>query len=322
MKRKQLAPHIHADQPAAERYLYVLVALLPAFLGSVFYFGVRILILAVISMFCFFMSDYLISEKLYPELPFHVDYSSLVSGLLLVLMIPASTSFWAVIMAALFGSVLVKQAFGGAGTNVFNPAFAARAFLEFACPLQMTAKELPFKSLWNFSSLITGKPCKEALATQIPAARWLDILSGRMVGMAGVTSIVLLFFGLLILMERKLVRYEASIAFFATIVVVYVPFYWDHLSFYQFFAWLSLGGIMLVGIFALNDCTTTPMDPRGRILFGFGTGVLTLVLYRFGSSNYAMVFPILMMNMTTPIFDRYLRPRVFSKTSWFREVKE
>jgi electron transport complex protein RnfD len=64
------------------------------------------------------------------------------------------------------------------------------------------------------------------------------------------------------------------------------------------------------------------MDPRGRIIFGFGTGVLTLVLYRFGSSNYAMVFPILMMNMTTPIFDRYLRPRVFSKTSWFREVKE
>ncbi|MBP5417843.1 MAG: RnfABCDGE type electron transport complex subunit D [Clostridiales bacterium] len=322
MKRKQLAPHIHADQSAAERYLYVLVALLPAFFGAVFYFGVRVLILAAVSMFCFFVSDYLIFEKLYPELPFHVDYSSLVSGLLLVLMIPASTSFWAVILAALFGSVLVKQAFGGAGTNVFNPAFAARAFLEFACPLQMTAKELPFKGLWNFSSLLTGKPGKGAVATQLPSLNWLDILSGRMVGMAGVTSIVLLFFGLLILMERKLIRYEISIAYFATIVIGYIPFYWDQLRFYQFFTWMSLGGIMLVGIFALNDCTTTPMDPKGRIVFGFGTGVLTLVLYRFANSSYAMVFPILMMNMTTPIFDRYIRPRVFSKASWFREVKE
>ena len=321
MKRKQLAPHIHADQPAAGRYLYVLVALLPAFLGAVFYFGIRVLILAAVSILCFFVSDYLIFEKLYPERPFHVDYSSLVSGLLLVLMIPASTSFWTVILAALFGSILVKQAFGGAGSNVFNPALAARAFLEFACPLQMTAKETPFKSLWNLSSLWTGKPVKSALATPLTSAGWMDILSGRMVGMAGVTSIVLMFFGLLILMERKLIRYEITVAYFATIVVGYVPFYWDHLGFHQFFSWLSLGGLMLIGIFALNDCTTTPIDPKGRIIFGFGTGLLTLVLYRFGNSSYAMIFPVLMMNLTTPIFDRYLRPRVFSKPSWFREVE-
>ena len=138
----------------------------------------------------------------------------------------------------------------------------------------------------------------------------------------GVTSIVLMFFGLLILMERKLIRYEITVAYFATIVVGYVPFYWDHLGFHQFFSWLSLGGLMLIGIFALNDCTTTPIDPKGRIIFGFGTGLLTLVLYRFGNSSYAMIFPVLMMNLTTPIFDRYLRPRVFSKPSWFREVEE
>ena len=320
MKRKQLAPHIHADQPAAERYLYVLVALLPAFLGAIFYYGVRVLILTAVSVLCFFMSDYSISSKLYPDHPFHVDYSSLVSGVLLVLMIPASTSFWAVMMAALFGSVLVKQAFGGAGANVFNPAFAARAFLEFLCPVQMTAKELPFKGLWDLSTLWTGLPKKETVSGTV-SVKWLDIFAGRMIGMAGVTSIVLLCFGLLILLERRLFRFEASLAYLATIVVGYVPFYWDNLSFYQFFSWLSVGGLLLVCIFALNDCTTTPMDPKGRIIFGFGTGILTLVLYRFGNSSYAMIFPVLMMNMTTPIFNRYLRPRVFSKPSWFREVE-
>ena len=321
MKRKQLAPHIHADQPAAERYLYVLVALLPAFLGAVFYYGIRVLILAAVSMFCFFMSDYLISEKLYPELPFHVDYSSLVSGLLLVLMVPASTSAWAVAMAALFGSVLVKQAFGGAGANVFNPALGARAFLEFACPAQMVAAENPFQGLWNLTTLWTGKP-----GTITPASsegvRFVDIFSGRLVGMAGVTSIVLLLLGFLILLERRLIRFEAPLAYFATLVVGYVPFFWDHLNFHEFFYWVSVGGILLIGIFALNDCTTTPMDPKGRIVFGFGAGLLTLILYRFGNSSYAMIFPVLMMNMTTPIFDRYLRPRVFSKASWFREVEK
>ena len=321
MKRKQLAPHIHADQPAAERYLYVLVALLPAFLGAVFYYGIRILILAAVSMFCFFMSDYLISEKLYPELPFHVDYSSLVSGLLLVLMVPSSTSLWAIAMAALFGSVLVKQAFGGAGSNVFNPALAARAFLEFACPVQMVASEKPFAGLWDLSTLWTGKP-KTIAAVPASSARFVDIFSGRIVGMAGVTSIVLLLLGFLILLERKLFRPEAPLAYFLTIVFGYVPFYWDHLNFHQFFSWLAVGGILLIGIFALNDCTTTPMDPRGRIIFGFGAGLLTMLLYRFGNSSYAMVFPVLMMNMTTPIFNRYLRPRVFSKASWFREVEE
>lgn len=321
MKRKQLAPHIHADQPAAERYLYVLVALLPAFLGAVFYYGIRILILAAVSMFCFFMSDYLISEKLYPELPFHVDYSSLVSGLLLVLMVPSSTSVWAVALAALFGSVLVKQAFGGAGANVFNPALAARAFLEFAVPAQMTAVEKPFQGLWDLSTLWTGK-AKNIGAVNSAATGFVDIFSGRLIGMAGVTSIVLLLLGLLILLERRLFRFEASLAYFITIVVGYVPFYWDHLEFRQFFMWVALGGILFVGIFALNDCTTTPMDPRGRIVFGFGAGLLTLILYRFGNSSYAMIFPVLMMNMTTPVFDRYLRPRVFSKASWFREVEK
>lgn len=322
MKRKQLAPHIHADQPAAERYIYVLLALLPAFLGAVFYYGIRVLILSAVSMFCFFMSDYFISSKLYPEMPFHVDYSSLVSGFLLALMVPASTPVWAMIIAVLFGSVLVKQAFGGAGANIFNPALASRAFLEFAFPTQMIAQEVPFKGLWNLSTLWTGKPSASSTIAYATSTKWLDIFSGRLPGMAGVTSIVLLLLGLLILLERKLFRFEAPLGYFLAIVFGYVPFYWDAMRFDLFFAWLSVGGILLIGIFALNDCTTLPLDPRGRFIFGLGAGLLTLILYRFGNSSYAMIFPVLMMNMTTPIFDRYLRPRVFSKTAWHREVEK
>lgn len=322
MKRKQLAPHIHADQPAAERYVYVLLALLPAFLGAIFYYGIRVLILAAASMFVFFMSDYMISSKLYPEMPFHVDYSSLVSGFMLALMVPSSTSVWAVILAALFGSVLVKQAFGGAGANIFNPAFASRAFLEFAFPTQMVAAEAPFKGIWNLTTLLTGKPSAESMIQPVTSTKWLDIFSGRLVGMAGVTSIVLLAFGFLILMERKLFRFEAPLGYFLAIVFGYVPFYWDSLHFSLFFTWLSVGGILLVGIFAFNDCTTMPLDPKGRFVFGLGAGLLTLILYRFGNSNYAMIFPVLMMNMITPVFDRYLRPRVFSKTAWHREVEK
>jgi len=321
MKRKQLAPHIHADKPAAERYVYVLLALLPAWLGAVFYYGIRVVLLSAVSMTCFFLCDYFCSRAMYPEMPFHVDYSSLVSGLLLALLVPASSSCWAVLLAALFGSLLVKQAFGGAGTNIFNPALASRAFLEFAFPAQMVAKEMPFKGLWNLSTLLTGTPSASSVGADT-TLRWSYTLSGRLVGMCGVTSIVLILLGLIVLAERKLFRFEAPLGYFLAIVIGYVPFYWEYMRFDYFFYWLAVGGLLLIGIFALNDCTTTPMDPRGRFLFGIISGILTLVLYRFGNSTYAMVFPVLMMNMTTPIFDRYLRPRAFSKGSWFREVEK
>ncbi|MBO4928113.1 MAG: RnfABCDGE type electron transport complex subunit D [Clostridiales bacterium] len=320
MKRKQLAPHIHADQPAAERYIYVLLALLPAFLGAVFYYGIRVAILAAVSMSCFFFSDFLISKHMYPDHAFHVDYSSLVSGLLLVLMIPASASVWTVILAALFGSVLVKQAFGGAGANIFNPALASRAFLEFAFPVQMSAKEAPFQGTWHLQSLFTGEPAASAAGET--TVGWMNILSGRLPGMCGVTVMVLILIGMVVLIERRIFRFEAPLAYILALVFGYVPFYWDALRFDAFFAWIACGGLILVAVFMLNDCTTLPLDPKGRFIFGFGAGILTLILYRFANSTYAMVFPVLMMNMTTPIFDHYLRPRAFSRTSWFREVQK
>jgi len=321
MKRKQLAPHIHADQPASVRYIYVLLALLPAWIGAVFYYGIRVVVLSVVSMGCFFLSDYIVSRRMYPEQSYYVDLSSLISGLLLVLMVPASTSVWAVLLAALFGSLLVKQAFGGVGTNILNPALASRAFLEFTFPVQMTAVEAPFSGLWHLSSLLNGKPAAQMVSTET-SVPWMHILSGRITGMAGVTSIVLLLIGLLILLERRLFRFEAPAGYFLVLIFGYVPFYWDALRFDTFFVWLCTGGLLLVGIFMLNDYSTIPMDPKGRFLFGLIAGLLTLVMYRFGNSTYAMVFPVLMMNMTTPIFDHYLRPRAFSKPSWYREVEE
>lgn len=321
MKRKQLAPHIHANQPASERYMYLLLALLPALVGAIFYFGIRVLILGVVSCGCFFASDFLCAKSMYPEHAFYVDYSSLVSGLLLTLLVPVSTSVWAIALAALFGSLLIKQAFGGVGTNIFNPAMAARAFLQVTCPAQMATLELPMSRFWGLSSLITGKPCGTTTAPPVSATN-LAIFSGRLPGMIGTTSVILIALGAALLIERKLFRFEAPLAFFVTIAFGYVPFYWTQLQFSSFFLWLINGGILFVGIFMLNDSTTTPMDPLARVVFGAGTGILTLLFYRFGSSAYAMIFPILMMNMFTPIFDFYIRPRAFSKKSWFREVEK
>ena len=321
MKRKQLAPHIHANQPASERYVYLLLALLPILMGAIFYYGIRVVILVLVSCGCFFASDFICAKKMYPEHAFYVDYSSLVSGLLLALMVPVSTSVWAIAMAALFGSLLVKQAFGGVGTNIFNPAMAARAFLQVTCPAQMTALERPLTNLWSMSSLITGHPCGDTVVSPISASD-MAIFSGRLPGMVGLTSLVLLVLGGAILIERKLFRFEAPLTFFFTVAFGYVPFYWTQLQPDVFFLWLINGGILFVGFFMLNDCTTTPMDPRARVVFGGGTGILTLLFYRFGNNAYAMIFPTLMMNMLTPIFDFYLKPRAFSKKTWLREVEK
>lgn len=317
MKRKQLAPHIHADQPAAERYVYVCLALLPVWIGGLFYYGIRVIALSLVSVMTFFLTDFFSTRKMYPEQAFYVDYSSLVSGLLLSLLVPVSTSIWAIFLAALFGSLLVKQAFGGAGSNIFNPALAARAMLEFVFPAQMTVTEAPFDGVWHITSLLSGKPAVETSA--VADMSWSSILSGRLPGMIGTTTIVLALFGMVILIERRLFRFEAPLAYFITLAVGYVPCYAHSLSPSHFVSWVACGGLVLVGVFMLNDCTTTPMSVQGKLLFGFGTGVLTLLMYRFGNSTYAMIFPVLMMNMMTPILDHYFRPQAFSKSSWYRE---
>ncbi|MBP5492863.1 MAG: RnfABCDGE type electron transport complex subunit D [Clostridiales bacterium] len=321
MKRKQLAPHIHANQPASERYMYVLMAMLPVLVGAVFYFGIRVLILAAVSMACFFFCDFFSAKSLYPEHAFYVDYSSLVSGLMLVLLMPASASIWVVAIAAVFGSLLVKQSFGGVGTNIFNPALAARAFLQIAFPAQMDARPMPLTDMWNLSSLLTGKCAADAGAVHVDVSA-MEVISGKLPGMAGVTCAVLILLGGIILFERKLFRFEAPLTYLMAILIGYVPLYWNQIHPDQFVIWVASSGILFVSVFMLNDCTTTPMDSRGRFLFGGGAGFLTILLSRFANDTYAVIFPILMMNMVTPIFDYYIRPRAFSHGEWFKEVEK
>lgn len=321
MKRKQLAPHIHANQPASERYMYVLLALLPILIGAVFYYGIRVLILVAVSCAVFFLCDFFCTQKLYPELPLHVDYSSLVSGVILAMLVPVSASFWAVALAAAFSALLVKQAFGGAGRNIFNPALAARAFLQIAFPTQMVASEQPMENFWKIGSLLTGNAVPSS-AFSASGVGTLDVISGRICGMVGTTSLVLIVIGALILFERKLFSVYAPFSYFAVILLGYIPFNWSSVNVMDFFLWFIRGGILFVGVFALHDCTTVPMDKRAQCLFGGGAGLLTLILYRFGNASYAMVYPVLMMNALTPVFDYYFRPRAFSKSSWYREVEE
>jgi len=320
MKRKQLAPHIHAERTAVERYMYVLLALLPILIGAVFYYGIRVLVLTAVSCSVFFVSDYLSCRALYPEMPSHADYSSLVSGVILAMLVPVSASFWAVALAALFASLLVKQAFGGAGRNIFNPALAARAFLQIAFPAQMVASEQPLTGFWNFSSLFTGKASAGPWITADTTT--LDIVSGRITGMAGTTCLILIAIGACILIERKMFSVYAPVAFFAVIIAGYIPFNWANAGISDFFLWIIQGGILFIGVFALHDCTTMPMDKWAQCLFGGGAGLLTLILYRFGNASYAMIYPVLMMNALTPVFDYYVRPRAFSKASWYREVEK
>ena len=187
----------------------------------------------------YFFSDYYSAKKLYPEQAYYVDYSSLVSGLLLSLMVPVQTSVWAIFLAALFGSLLVKQAFGGVGTNIFNPALASRAFLEWIVPSQMAVVESPFSGTWHLSSLFTGKPLASTAQT-VADSPWTQIVSGRMAGMVGTTSIVLLGLGLVILIERKLFRFEASLSYILVLIVGYVPCYIHNVDPQSFLLWLSV----------------------------------------------------------------------------------
>ncbi|HOO61934.1 MAG TPA: RnfABCDGE type electron transport complex subunit D [Bacillota bacterium] len=320
MIQKQLAPHIHASQNASERYLNMCVALMPCIVSAIFYYGIRAIILLAVGALSFFTSDYLFAKYLRKETMEQYDQSSFVSGILLVLMVPASTSIWALLVGILFASFFGKQCFGGVGCNVFNPALLGRAFLELFFPNQMTPVEYPGIFSLRTDTLLTGATSN--VVTDQSASTIMETLSGRYSGMMGVASIVLIGLSIVYLLVRKLYKPEAPLAYLFVVVLGYFPACWGQFSFEHFLFWLTSGGFVFIAAFALSDCTTMPICKSGRIVFGVGAGILAVFLNRFTYPVLGMVFPVLMMNMITPIFDFYIRPRVFGKQQWYEKKGE
>ncbi len=308
------APHIRRKQNAPQLYLDVVIALLPCCVAAIYAYGLRALVLLLWGAMLHTLTDHLFSrfvrrEQAYPDL------SGLISGLILVLLLPPTVSIWAVSAGVLFSSIVVKQFFGGVGSNLFNPALAGRAFLAVAFAKTTTVLAEPLSSRWALFTLMAG-PASAVSATP-GNPDWLEILTGLFPGAMGLTGALFAAAGGVYLLLRGIIKLHAPLSYMITLTVGYWLFFFGEASVIGMLRMLTSTGVIFCATFALSDFSTVPISSPGRIAFGIGTGITALILFSSGRPDLAVVFPVLAMNGVTPVFEFYIRPRIFAQHPWY-----
>ena len=310
------SPHVHSPITTKDLMRDVLIALAPALVGSVVFFGIRALLVTLVSVAScvFFEWGWC---KLMKQHCKTYDLSACVTGVLLAFVCPPTIEYWMIILGAAFAILLVKMLFGGIGKNVVNPALAGRAFM-FSWPVAMSTW---VKVGWEnaagiFSSSADAVTAATPLANMhqglLPEASLLDCFIGNVGGCIGETSVILLVIGFVYLLVRKVITARIPLAYIGTVAVLSLLF---PMGGKDPIAWcgyqLCTGGLMLGAIFMATDYVTSPLTKLGQIVYGIGCGALTVLIRYFGGYNEGVSYAILVMNCCVVLLDRIGRPTKF-----------
>lgn len=316
MKNKLIiapTPHIHSGDSVQKNMRAVIVALIPAMLVSFYFFGLGAFIVTATSVAACVVFEYLITKFLLKKESTISDGSAVITGLLLAMNLPANLPLWMIIVGALFAIGVVKMSFGGLGKNPFNPALAARVFLLFSFPVEMTTWPLPTPLSIHYLDAVTGAT-PLALIRQGQAPQFMDILIGNQAGSLGEISAVALMLGGVYLLIKKVITWHIPvsivISFFVFSAILYLV---NSEQYTSPFVHLFTGGLLLGAIFMATDYVTSPMHPRGMYLYGVAIGVITVVIREFGAYPEGLSFAILIMNAFTPLINKYVKPKRFGK---------
>jgi electron transport complex, rnfABCDGE type, D subunit len=300
--------------------LDVVIALLPAWLVGVYFFGLGAFLVTVISVVSCLVVEYLLQRFVMKNKTLTLtDGSALVTGLLLAMNVPSNLPWWIIVIGAIMAIGVGKVSFGGLGNNLFNPALFARAFLLVSFPVQMTTWPAPLVSRMQYLDAATGATplsfMKAAIKGGTPLEHMpstLDMLFGQMGGSLGEISAIALLLGFIYLLIRKVITWHIPIAIFASVFVFSGIFYLvDPTIYANPVVELLVGGLMLGAIFMATDYVTSPMSKKGMLVFGCGIGLLTVAIRTWGAYPEGVSFAILIMNAFVPLIDRYMKPRKF-----------
>ncbi|MGN0607283.1 MAG: RnfABCDGE type electron transport complex subunit D [Oscillospiraceae bacterium] len=300
------SPHIHTSMNTSAIMLNVIIALVPAVIASVCFFGLYALFkiaVCVVSCVIFEFGCCMLRKK--PNTT--GDFSAAVTGLLLGLNLPVSIPVWMAVIGSFAAIVIVKQLFGGLGQNFANPAITARIILMLSFTTEMTtwAKPLVWINIMN-SDFVMSSATPLVSGTE----SYFDLFIGNVPGCMGETSALALLIGGIYLMARKIITPSAPLSFIGTVALLTFITGGDPL--YQILS----GGLFLGAFFMATDYATTPLTEKGRIIFGIGCGIITFVIRNFGNMPEGVSFSILLMNILTPYIDEFTRNRAFG------EIKE
>ena len=308
------SPHMHASATTKTIMRDVVIALLPALIGSVYFFGFRALMVTLISVAACVFFEWLWC-KLRKQKNKLYDMSAIVTGVLIAFVCPVTIPYWCIIIGDFFAIIVVKQLFGGIGKNIVNPALAARAFM-FSWPVLMTNwVKVGFSnaaSLFSTADAVTAATPMAAMHQgQLPEETVWDLFLGNVGGCIGETSALLLLVGFAYLLLRRVITLRIPVSYIATVAVLafLFPMGNDRLT------WMACqlfgGGLMLGAIFMATDYVTSPVTHLGQIVYGIGCGVLTILIRYFGGYNEGVSYAILVMNCCVVLLDRIGRPKRF-----------
>ena len=295
------SPHIHSGRSTRKVMLDVLISLLPATIAGTVIFGLRSLLLVYVCVVVSVLSE-AVFNKIVKKAQSIGDLSAAVTGLILALNLPVNTPFWQASVGAFFAIIVVKCLFGGVGKNVVNPAATARVFMLVAFS-SLTKAAFP----QNVDAVSGATPLAQLAEGTTPELK--ELFLGNIGGSIGETCTLALLIGGIYLLAKKVIMWHTPVAFIGTAFLFTLAVEGGNIE--TALAWILSGGLFLGAIFMATDYVTSPATPLGRIVFGVGAGLITVLIRFWGVYPEGVSFAILIMNILNPFIDSLTARKLF-----------
>lgn len=299
------SPHIRNSATTSGIMRDVIIALLPAAAAGIYFFGLRALLVILVTILSSVVSEY-IARRVMKRDNTLMDFSAVVTGLLLALNLPSTIPLWIAAVGGAFAIVVVKQLFGGLGQNFMNPALAARVFLLIAYTGHMTNWVKP-----GVDAVSTATPLEILKTGAADLPSYAQLFFGNIGGCIGETSAAALLLGGLYLLFRRVISPEIPLTYIGTVAAFTWIFGGDTLFTGDALYHILSGGLILGAFFMATDYSTSPMTIKGRAIMGLGCGLLTSLIRLYASYPEGVSFAIILMNIAVPLIDRYTVPKSF-----------
>jgi electron transport complex protein RnfD len=326
------SPHIHSELTVPQIMRAVIIAMVPAFLFSIYNFGLGALYVTTLSVFFCVAFEYLIARYLLNKSASIYDGSAVITGILLAFNVPSNLPWYVILIGSAVSIGIGKMSFGGLGNNPFNPALVGRVFLLLSFPVQMTSWPVA-KATLSLDAVTSATPLGvlkeglragesvDVLMAKMPS--YIDFFFGLQSGSIGEMSAFALLLGLGYMLYKKIITWHIPVSMLVTIFVLTGIFWLSDPNKYAtpLFHVLT-GGVMLGAVFMATDYVTSPFTHRGMLIFGFGIGLLTVLIRLFGSYPEGVSFAILIMNAFVPLINRFAKePRYGAKRAKDKELE-
>lgn len=308
-------PHVRSKESIQSIMRDVIIALVPATAAGIYYFGLRALILIVAAIISAVFFEWLY-EKITKKPVTINDLSAVVTGLLLAMNLPASAPVWVAIVGSAFAIIFAKQLFGGLGQNFINPALAGRAFLLASYPTEMTTWVVPNGLAADAATYAT--PLAQLKNGTLDASLGQLVL-GQVGGTIGETCAIALIIGGIYLLYKHVISWKIPVIYITTVFILFAVIgrHGMRMPLQEIFA----GGVMLGGIFMATDYASSPVTPKGQVIFAVGAGLLTYLIRTFGGYPEGVSYSILIMNCCVPLIERFTEPTIFGALPKTKEAK-